>query len=213
MHLKNMNMFILILAVWMTPNVIITQSDYGRTDPQSDWISLFNGKDLAGWIIHGTEKWYVDQGELVCESGPDKQYGYLSTEENYKNFELKLEFKQESNGNSGVFFRSSISGVRISGWQVEVAPPGSDTGGIYESYGRGWLSRIPEEKEHILKMGEWNQLKIKVLDDTVTTWLNGEKMVELTDRKIGEATGAIALQIHDGGGIKVRWKNLFICPL
>ena len=124
MHLKNMNMFILILAVWMTPNVIITQSDYGRTDPQSDWISLFNGKDLAGWIIHGTEKWYVDQGELVCESGPDKQYGYLSTEENYKNFELKLEFKQESNGNSGVFFRSSISGVRISGWQVEqVVPP------------------------------------------------------------------------------------------
>jgi len=38
-------------------------------------------------------------------------------------------------------------------------------------------------------------------------------MVELTDQKIGEATGAIALQIHDGGGIKVRWKNLYIRPL
>ena len=62
-------------------------------------------------------------------------------------------------------------------------------------------------------MGEWIQLKIRVVDDTATTWLNGEKMVELTDQKIGEATGAIALQIHDGGGIKVRWKNLYILPL
>ena len=55
--------------------------------------SLFNGKDLTGWTIHGTEKWYVENGELICESGPDKQYGYLSTNKNYKNFELTLEFK------------------------------------------------------------------------------------------------------------------------
>jgi hypothetical protein len=81
-------------------------------------VSLFNGKDLTGWDIHGTEKWYVDNnGEMVCESGPDKQYGYLSTAKNYKNFILTLKFKQEANGNSGVFFRSSIDGVKISGWQ------------------------------------------------------------------------------------------------
>ena len=213
MQLKPMILFSLILAGWMLPSLTLTQRSYGTIGQEYEWTSLFNGKDLSGWTIHGTEKWYVDQGELVCESGPDKQYGYLATDKSYRNFELKLEFKQESNGNSGVFFRSSITGVRISGWQVEVAPPGSDTGGIYESYGRGWLARIPEEKEHILKMGEWNNMKIRVLDDTVTTWLNGEKMVELTDDKIGEATGAIALQIHDGGGIKVRWKNIYIRPL
>ena len=67
-------------------------------------VSIFNGKDLDGWTIHGTEKWYVEKGKLVCESGPDKQYGYLSTDKSYKNFELTLQFKQESNGNSGVFF-------------------------------------------------------------------------------------------------------------
>src|SRR3954447_6442611 len=100
---------------------------------------IFNGKDLTGWTIHGTEKWYVDNGELVCESGPDKQYGYLSTNKAYKNFVLTLQFKQEANGNSGVFFRSSIEGTKISGWQVEVAPPNLFTGGIYESYGREWL--------------------------------------------------------------------------
>src|SRR4051795_9602838 len=99
--------------------------------------SLFNGKDLTGWTIHGTGKWYVNNGELVCESGPDKQYGYLSTNKNYKNFILSLQFRQEANGNSGVFFRSQTpEGVKISGWQAEVAPLGQHTGGIYESYGR-----------------------------------------------------------------------------
>jgi len=171
-------------------------------------ISLFNGKDLSGWTIHGTEKWYVKNGELICESGPDKEYGYLSTNDEFKNFELTLQFLQETNGNSGVFFRSSIDGVKISGWQVEVAPPNHDTGGIYESYGRGWLVRIPDEKENILKMGEWNTLKIRAVGDNVKTWLNGEPMVDFTDKKIGEGYGFIALQIHSGGGIKIRWKNI-----
>jgi len=172
--------------------------------------ALFNGKDLAGWQVYGTEKWYVQNGELICESGPDKGYGYLATERPYKNFELSLEFKQEANGNSGVFFRSSITGTKINGWQVEVAPPNHDTGGIYESYGRGWLVKIPDEKENILKSGAWNKMKIRVVGDHVTTWLNGQPMVDLRDEKIGQADGAIALQIHDGGGIKVRWRKLYV---
>ena len=80
---------------------------------------IFNGKNLDGWIVHGSEKWYVDEGELICESGPDEKYGYLSTVKFYNDFILTLDFKQESNGNSGVFFRSRIEGTKISGWQVE----------------------------------------------------------------------------------------------
>ncbi|MBC7849587.1 MAG: DUF1080 domain-containing protein [Chitinophagaceae bacterium] len=171
---------------------------------------LFNGKDLKGWKIHGTEKWYVENGELVCESGPDKQYGYLSTEKKYKNFEFAVQFKQEANGNSGVFFRSSIEGTKISGWQVEVAPLNSHTGGIYESYGRGWLIQPTKEDESHLIVGDWNELRIKVIGDEATTWLNGHQMVYLKDEKIGAADGFIALQIHDGGGIKVRWRKMKI---
>jgi len=171
---------------------------------------LFNGNDLTGWKIYGTEKWYVEEGLLICESGPDKKYGYLATEKFYKNFDLSLEFKQEANGNSGVFFRSTIEGTKITGWQCEVAPPDHDTGGIYESYGRGWLKQIEPERENILKPGEWNKLRIRVAGDRVQTWLNGEPMVDFTDEKIGKANGSIALQIHDGGGIKVRWRNLEI---
>jgi len=177
-------------------------------------VALFNGKDLSGWTINGTERWYVDSShELVCESGPDKQYGYLSTNKHYKNFILTLQFKQEANGNSGVFFRSSIEGVKISGWQVEVAPMNLHTGGIYESYGRGWLIQPKPEDEAQLKQGEWNTMKIKVLNDEVTTWLNNHEMVYFKDEKIGKGEGFIALQIHDGGGIKVRWKNIKIQEL
>ncbi len=175
--------------------------------------ALFNGENLEGWTINGTEKWYVEDGLLVCESGPDKAYGYLSTNAYYDNFVLELEFLQEADGNSGVFFRSTVDGTVVSGWQVEVAPPDHDTGGIYESYGRGWLIKPDKAKDAYLKMGEWNKIKIICNGDTVTTFLNGHEMVTLTDEKIGKGKGGIALQIHDGGGIKVKWKNIYLTEL
>ena len=178
-------------------------------------VELFNGKDLTGWEAYGTEKWYVDKdGNMVCESGPDKEYGYLATREYYNDFDLTLEFKQLANGNSGVFFRSFVEPpVKVHGWQCEVAPKGFDTAGIYESYGRGWLVQIPDQKENILREGEWNTLRLKVQGDRVQTWLNGEEMVDITDAKIGAAQGRIALQIHDGGGIKVLWRNFRLTTL
>ena len=176
-------------------------------------IELFNGKNLDGWKIHGTELWYVEDGLLVCESGPDKEYGYLSTNEFYDDFELTLEFKQEANGNSGVFIRSTVDGTKVSGWQVEVAPPGSNTGGVYESYGRGWLIKPEKEKDNALNMGEWNKMRIRVKGDKIKSWLNGTPMISLKDKKIGQGKGSIALQIHDGGGIKVRWRNLIVTQL
>ena len=174
---------------------------------KNELIQLFNGVDLSGWIIHGTEKWYVEDGELVCENGPDNKYGYLSTSEYYDDFILTLEFKQESNGNSGVFFRSTLEGVIINGWQVEIAPPGLSTGGIYESYGREWLIK-PNPKDENLNIGDWNSMKIMVKGDFVKTWLNGVEMISLEDKLIGNGKGAIALQIHEGDNVKVRWRNI-----
>ena len=175
--------------------------------------SLFNGKNLDGWNIHGTELWYVENGILICESGPDKGYGYLSTEKFYDDFDLTVEFKQEANGNSGVFIRSTFEGTKVSGWQVEVAPPGSDTGGVYESYGRGWLIKPDKEKDKVLKMGKWNKMRIRVVGNQIQSWLNGTSMISLEDEMIGKGKGSIALQIHDGGGIKVRWRNLLVNEL
>lgn len=183
------------------------------TAAEDDATSIFNGRDLTGWKVHGTEKWYVEDGELVCESGPDAEYGYLATEKQYKDFELTVDFKQSADGNSGIFFRSSLDGTKISGWQVEVAPPNKDSGGVYESYGRGWLVKPDAEAQKALKYGEWNTMKIRVVGGHVTTWLNGVEMIDLEDEEIGKATGSIALQIHSGGGIKVNWKNLKVTEI
>lgn len=175
--------------------------------------TLFNGTDLHGWEVYGTEKWYVQDSLLVCESGSDKQYGYLATREYYTDFDLTLEFKQEADGNSGVFFRSFVEpDVIVNGWQVEVAPKNMHTGGIYESYGRGWLVQIPEGEDNLIEK-EWNSLRIRVQGDNVKTWLNGKQMADLTDEKIGKAQGRVALQIHDGGGIKVLWRNMALQTL
>ena len=193
--------------------VILSIILISASEPNAGFKRIFNGRDLTGWTIHGTEKWYVENRELVCESGPDKQYGYLSTNKKYKNFILKLQFKLEANGNSGVFIRSDIEGTKISGWQVEVAPADHHTGGIYESYGRGWMIKPSSEKEKVLKPNDWNDMRIEVVGDKVTTFLNDQQMVQLEDEKIGQANGFIALQIHDGGGIKVRWKNIRIKTL
>ena len=59
-------------------------------------------------------------------------------------------------------------------------------------------------------MGDWNKMKIQVNGDEVHTWLNGHPIVHFKDEKIGKGTGFIALQIHDGGGIRVRWRNLMV---
>lgn len=174
---------------------------------------LFNGENLDGWTVYGSEKWYVEDGLLICESGPDAQYGYLGTDKHYKNYILDLDFKQEADGNSGVFIRSTVDGTTVSGWQVEVAPPGYFTGGIYESYGRQWLIKPTLEKDKALKFGDWNHMKIKVDGDDVTAWLNGTEMVSLNDKIIGKGKGSILLQIHDGGGIKVKWKNILVQEL
>ncbi len=175
--------------------------------------SIFNGKDLTGWKIYGTEKWYVENSNLICESGPDKGYGYLGTDKSYKDFELTLMFKQEADGNSGVFFHSTITGTKVAGWQVEVAPKGNDTGGIYESYKRGWIIKPDKAKDDALKVGKWNKMKIRVQGNNVKTYLNGVEMVNHTDDAYGSIAGSIALQIHDGGGIKIRWKKLIIKEL
>ena len=173
--------------------------------------SLFNGEDLKGWRVFGTEEWYVnDGGELIGKSGPDHDYGYLATRKFYKNFILELEFLQEANTSSGVFFRSTLKGNDIHGWEAEVAPPGKHTGGIYESHEYGWMVKPTMGGTNTLKMGEWNTMKIYVNGDMVKTWLNGRQLLELQDEKIGAAKGRIALQLHAGDDNMVRWRNIVI---
>ncbi|PYU45580.1 MAG: DUF1080 domain-containing protein [Acidobacteria bacterium] len=184
--------------------------------PQDAWVSLFNGKDLTGWKNNGAEKWVVEQGTILCESAANK-YGYLTTEKTYRDFTLRLKFKGEAAGNSGVFIRARITGMDpehgpdIEGMQVEVDPSvGKHTGGLYESGGRGWVKMPTVEGEQALKAGQWNDLEVAVAGNHIVTQLNGVKIVDYTDTAPKFTDGVIGLQIHTGGGVKMRWKDIFI---
>ena len=204
------------IGAFLAAAIFVVAAVVAKAPPQSEWVSLFNGKDLTGWKSNGAEKWVVEQGTILCESAANK-YGYLTTEKTYRDFHLRLKFQGEAAGNSGVFLRARITGIDpehgpdIEGMQVEVDPNvGKHTGGLYESGGRGWVAMPAAEGEQALKPGEWNDLEVFVEGHHIMTQLNGVKVVDFTDPAPKFTDGVIGLQIHTGGGVKMRWKDIFI---
>lgn len=189
-----------------------------RMRRQKGWVSLFNGKDLSGWKNNGDERWVADHGTILGESTANK-YGYLTTEKTFQDFRLRLKFKGEKAGNSGVFFHSRITGIDpehgpdIEGVQAEVDPtPGKHTAGLYESGegGRGWLAQPTSEGEQALKAGQWNSMEISVQGNHIVTHVNGKLIVDYRDLARKFNSGVIALQLHTGGGVKIRFKDILI---
>lgn len=207
--------------------LISTAAWSGPTPAEQGWVALFNGRDLSGWVKNGQEKWVVENGAILGESTVG-HYGYLTTKKTFSNFELKLKFNPE-NGNSGVFTRSRITGDSpktgpdIQGEQVEVDPT-RNTGSIYESGGRGWIAMGTPECEHAIKPRDWNDLEISEVGRHYVTRLNGVPCVDFTDAPAdsGGASkrhalivtdGVIGLQLHTGGGVKIRFKDIYVRPL
>jgi hypothetical protein len=182
---------------------------------QPGWVRLFNGKNLNGWKAYGDETWKARSGTILGESSAGK-YGYLVTDQEFRDFDLRVRFKGEANGNSGLFFHSHITGTSaagpdIQGVQAEVDPaPGHHTGGLYESGGRGWLIQPTAAGEKALKEGQWNELEVSAHGNRIVTRLNGVTIADYHDPTPKFTEGAIALQIHTGGGVSVRWKDIEI---
>jgi len=204
------------IVVLLAAVLFLGFSAIAQAPTEGGWVALFNGKDLTGWKKNGEEKWIVEQGTILCESTANK-YGYLTTEKTYRDFDLRLKFKGEAAGNSGVFFHARITGTDpqhgpdIEGMQVEVDPSvGKHTGGLYESGGRGWVMMPTAEGEQALKAGEWNDLEVSVRGNHIVTQLNGVKVADYTDTSHKFTDGVIALQIHTGGGVRMRWKEIYI---
>ena len=207
-----MRKIVAILAVLLLP--LLRAAAAAPATPT--WVPLFNAKDLSGWKANGGEKWVVEQGAILGESAANK-YGYLTTEKTYRDFDLRLKFKGESQGNAGLFLHSKITGLNpehgpdIEGMQVEVDPsPGGHTGGLYESGGREWVAMPTPDAEKALEPGVWNDLQVSVHGNHIVTYLNGVKVADFNDSAPRFTDGVIALQIHTGGGVKVRWKDIVI---
>ncbi len=132
--------------------------------PGEDWVSLFNGKDLSGWVEIGKEKWIVDSGVIHGEA-IGKEYGYLQTAKKYKDFHLSMRFKCEGNGNSGLFFHVDFKPgtPHVSqGLQVEIdCSINRHSGGVYGD-GRQWIVWPAPENEGVIRQSDWNDLQVKI---------------------------------------------------
>ena len=183
--------------------------------PGEDWIPLFNGKDLAGWVEIGKEKWEV-VGGAIHGRAISKEYGYLKTEKNYKDFHLSLKFKCEGDGNSGVFFHSEFkpgTPTVTQGLQFEIdCTLGKHTAGIYGD-GRQWIVWPAPENESVVRRDEWNEYLMKVEGNRYIARLNGVQMIDFTDPNPKSFDGGIALQLHSGGSGNMLFKDILIRDL
>lgn len=166
--------------------------------------AFFNGKDLAGWT--GDENlWRVEDGEIVGTSPGIKKNTFLVSDLMVGDFDLTLEAKLTPNKeNSGIQFRSEpLPDGEMKGYQADMGA--GWWGKLYEESGRALLWDKSGE-QHVNRDG-WNTYRVRAVGDHIETWINGEKCVDLTDPE-GAKQGVIGLQIHAGGPLEVRFRNL-----
>lgn len=166
--------------------------------------TLFNGQDLAGWRGDG-QLWSVDNGEIVGRSPGIKHNAFLVNELAVEDFRLTLDVKlTPNNENSGIQFRSQPqANGEVKGYQADVGA--GWWGKLYEELGRGLLWKEPGDAH--VKVDDWNTYEIVAVGSRIRTWVNGKPCVDLDD-PAGARRGVIAFQIHSGGPLEVRYRNI-----
>jgi hypothetical protein len=197
-------------------------------------VELFNGKDLTGWTKRGGDAQYaVEDNMIVGRSVPNTANTFLTTDKEFADFILELDFKiSDTDFNSGVQIRSHSrpqdNRERVYGYQVEIDPKPDRawTAGIYYEGGDknrkpGWLHDLSENEpaRKAFRLGEWNHLRVRAKGNRIQTWLNGVPAADFTDKdeKAFAPSGFIALQVHGVGDKRdtkeVRWKNFKLTVL
>ncbi len=179
--------------------------DFGR----HVWKPIFDGKSLAGWHIVPGGRWEVRDGIIEgTNSAGDNRHGLLVTNQPYKDFTTRLQFKA-LRGNSGFYFRADEvgGGVGVHGFQAEI-DASQDVGGLYETGGRGWVVQPnAEDVKTWFKPQQWNQMAVSAHGGRIVVHVNGRKSAELKS-DAGRRQGRLALQLHGGQDVDVMFKDI-----
>jgi hypothetical protein len=156
------------------------------------FVSLFNGQDMTGWKADPEGHWKADGGVMVYD-GKAKS---LASDKEFGDFILRIDWKIEKGGNSGIFLRGES--------QVEIWDnPSMGSGGIYPQAHKPL--KVADKPA-----GQWNQFEIKVEKGLVTVQLNGELVLDQFDGRFKKAAGPFVLQHH---GTPLWFKNIYIKEL
>ena len=218
--------------------------------PAEGFVSIFDGKTLAGWHVSaksghsGTSKhqsggrWVIEDGAITGSQDVPGNGGLIVTDEQFSDFEVKLEMKNDFGPDSGLFLRSTEDGKA---WQAMIDyHAGGNLMGIYgEGLGgnphvRNYsftdnvteittkptgapptpLPILPDAWSQFWRHGKWNELRARIENNPpkITTWINGVKIMEWQEKEVRhQAKGSIALQVHGGGDFTkqfVRYRNI-----
>jgi hypothetical protein len=193
-------------AVLEKPTVHISTSPISAPERPSqaasqDWMHLFNGKDLDGWMTHPSQpgNWRVENG-IIIGSGPDESHLYTERGD-YKDFDLLIEARINDRGNSGLYFRATSRPVvsrRDPAWpgpegyeaQINSTNWNRDRTGSLRAAGHP----VTVIRDAPVRPGEWFTLEVIAVGNHIVIRVNGATATDYTDEKRMYSSGHIALQ-------------------
>jgi len=210
--LKHKTILLVLLCLSMIFVLVSCQNENQKKCCDSEkWQKLFNGKDLQGFHALPGGKWQVKDGVLVGTSTEqDKNHGLLVTDKTYSDFTLRLKFKI-TEGDSGVYFRMKETGDKRGGvgFQAEI-DTSYETGGLYETGGRGWVVKPdPEYVKKFYTIEQWSEMLVKAKGSHIQIFINGNKVTDIIDTQ-GSKEGHIALQLHSDMKMHIEAKDIEI---
>lgn len=195
-------------------------------DDGEGWVSLFDGKTLNGWQpSENTSSWKVIDGQLAAD-GPRSHLFYNGPVKSadFRNFELKAEFRTRPLANSGIYFHTRFQEKNwpTKGFEVQVNATAEGEGGYRERKKSGSLYGVRNVYKAFAPDDQWNEMHIAVRGKQVRIALNGLLLVDyiepdppvVVEKNFNRAlgSGTFALQCHDPGS-KAYYRNVRVRPL
>jgi hypothetical protein len=195
--MKKLLAFFLLLMV-----VVSTQAQ----DPKLK--KIFNGKTLKGWVEPSNNVWWtVNDGILFVKSTAEKKGSILWSESKYENFIIQADFLMgDGTVDSGIFLRSEHD-------QIQIGISGSLKRDLTASpYIPKKGYPVEAKVKDILKLKDWNTMKVKVVGSTYTVWLNGNEVMTYTSENM-PASGPVGFQLHPGNEMSCSFRNIRLAAL
>jgi hypothetical protein len=188
-----------ITGALITGSVLYGCAQQHSAPTGAGWVTLFDGSrsSLANWYAIGDANWTVTEGVAQADR-KGKQNGFLFTRKPYADFQLYAEFWVSEDANSGIFIRCRDQNKITADtcYEVNIYDKAPDA-----AFGTGSIVRFATVKPVHKAGGQWNVYEITARGSKITATLNGERTVELDNKKF--KSGVIALQ-YAAGTVKFR---------
>lgn len=184
-----------------------------RNTAQNTCFELIANLNLSRWTESGDADWLLtEDAVIVCKADDRNQgdTGELMYQNNSRNFELHLEFRCEGPQVCGFTFGTEQVDEDHSGWELQVASRDQGSGGLFNLSSGECLQSADAIAQGSFKDGEWNDLRIMLVDNQLTVRLNGWNLIELKDKRLSRHNGQFALVAGTDPSAKNYWRHVRI---